>query len=59
MLWIGILAATVLGRGFATTGLLRLGAGLLALVVLEIFVVRTFQMGLLGMCGCTSRAFWG
>jgi hypothetical protein len=34
MLWIGILAATVLGRGFATTGLLRLGAGLLALVVL-------------------------
>ena len=32
---------------------------LLALVVLEIFIVRTFQMGLLGMCGCTARAFWG
>ena len=25
----------------------------------EIFIVRTIQMGSLGIFGCTARAFWG
>ena len=25
----------------------------------EIFIVRTIQMGSLGMCGCTARPLWG